>query len=97
MPYIFIWGSYTLKGLNFTRITNGTLEKYWGTRKGGISKHYPSMYVSKTTELMIGQCTRSKVTHTNKRNHVQLDEAVNHLDEQNASEALKKEQFLRSL
>ena len=55
------------------------------------------MYVSKTTELMIGQCTRSKVTHTNKRNHVQLDEAVNHLDEQNASEALKKEQFLRSL
>lgn len=38
MPYIFIWGSYSLVNMGITGITNGTIESYWGTRKGGRVK-----------------------------------------------------------
>ena len=59
MPYIFIWGAFTFQGLGITSITNGAIKKQWGTRKGGVSKNYPHKYASLTTEIMIGQCTRS--------------------------------------
>ena len=36
MPYIGLWGSYPLRDLGVTRITNGTIEKYWATRKSYI-------------------------------------------------------------
>ena len=56
LPYIFIWAGYSLKGLGITSITNGCIEKQWGTRKGGVNKSYPHRYASITTEIMMGQC-----------------------------------------
>jgi len=55
MPYIFIWGSFALKGLDISRITNGTIEKYWATRKGFVtSAKLPADYLISVPDILIG-------------------------------------------
>ena len=36
MPYVFIWASFTLKGMEITRLTNEIIESYNKFRKGLI-------------------------------------------------------------
>jgi len=52
---IFIWGSFALKGLDISRITNGTIEKYWATRKGFVtSAKLPADYLISVPDILIG-------------------------------------------
>ena len=42
--------------MDISRITNGTMEKMWGTRKGYIpSPIDPHSYLIKVTDLIMGQ------------------------------------------
>jgi hypothetical protein len=56
LPYIFLWGSYSLQDMSISRITNGTQEKNWGTRKAYIPHPVdPATYLVKATDLLMGQ------------------------------------------
>ena len=48
MPYCFIWCGLVLKGLNVSRVNNGSLEKYIGHKKSKIKSLEPAEYVNYT-------------------------------------------------
>ena len=60
MPYIFIWSGYVYRGLDFTRLTQGTIEKYIGTRKKLIKEPLvPARYVNATAKVVLAGCASS--------------------------------------
>ena len=61
MPYCFLWSGFVLRDLSteepITRITNGAIEKHFGTLKGRGSYHLdlaPAQYVTSTYKLVSG-------------------------------------------
>jgi hypothetical protein len=61
MPYCFLWSGFVLRDLlteePITRITNGAIEKHFGTLKGRGSYHLdlaPAQYVTSTSKLVSG-------------------------------------------
>ena len=48
MPYCFLWSGLVLKGLNISRVNNGSLEKYIGHKKSKLKSLEPSDYVNQT-------------------------------------------------
>lgn len=60
MPYIFIWASFTLRDTKFTepitRITNGTIERHFRTKKKQCPRpQYPGQYVNSIIKSTLGQ------------------------------------------
>lgn len=59
LPYCFIWAGFVFKGLrNTTRVTNGSIEKFFATKKSVIKKAVlPHVYVNTTFDTTIGYTT----------------------------------------
>ncbi|CAF1024447.1 unnamed protein product [Brachionus calyciflorus] len=57
MPYCFIWASFSLRGLSFSRITNGIVEKYNQFTKKGVPKNIlPHRYLLDVSDVIKGNC-----------------------------------------
>jgi len=55
MPYCFIWASFSLRGLSFSRITNGIVEKYNQFTKKGVPKNIlPHRYLIDVSDVIKG-------------------------------------------
>ncbi|CAF1049503.1 unnamed protein product [Brachionus calyciflorus] len=62
LPYAFIWSGFVYRVVNtrnnkeISRLINGTIEKFFGTRKNFIkSPELPASYVNKTVTIALGQ------------------------------------------
>ncbi|CAF1060058.1 unnamed protein product, partial [Brachionus calyciflorus] len=65
LPYAFIWSGFVFRNLvteeTITRLTNGTIEKYFATRKKLVKNcKEPAFYVNRTIRDAFGQALRSK-------------------------------------
>ena len=59
LPYCAIWASFVFQGLERSRITNGSIEKYFSTRKKLVPEPLlPDRYVTKTLDQAKGQAMR---------------------------------------
>ncbi len=91
MPYIFIWGSFALKGLDISRITNGTIEKYWATRKGFVtSAKLPADYLISVTDILIGQTNKLLLSSAKANDSSDEDEKSDEKNEEKASNSSDK-------
>ena len=61
LPYIGLWASFTLRDMPFaehtTHITNGTVERWFGSRKRLIGHHpkSPNEYIELTYQMTLGK------------------------------------------
>ena len=70
MPYIFIWAGYVFRGLDtkdkygqtITHITQGSIEKHFGTTKisNGHTGLYPAEYATTCVSTIITSCKTVK-------------------------------------
>ncbi len=61
MPYIFVWSGFVYRGMNITRLTQGTIEKYFGTRKNLIKNAMvPARYINATLKIVLANCLQGK-------------------------------------
>lgn len=79
MPYCFIWASFALRNVDtrWTRWTNGTVEKFIGTRKNkekSFLKQSPAKYATDTYPLAKGNCIDFILRPTKSEKRKQNDE-----------------------
>ena len=83
MPYCFIWSGFVLKGLNISRISNGSIEEYIGHKKSKISSPLlPAEFVNFTFKSTQGKAIefidlKSKLSDTCDNNSDVDDELEN--------------------
>jgi hypothetical protein len=54
MPYVFIWSGYVYREMDVTRLTQGTVEKNFGTRKNLINcAMLPVRYINATMKILL--------------------------------------------
>lgn len=82
MPYCFIWASFVLRNadLTATRWTNGTIEKFIGTRKNkekSFLKQLPAKYAIDSYPLAKGGCIDFVLRTTKSEKRKQNDDVKN--------------------
>ncbi|CAF0770138.1 unnamed protein product [Brachionus calyciflorus] len=59
LPYAFVWSGFVFRNLNISRLTNGTIEKFFATRKNLVkSSVQPGVYINLTSDVALGQALR---------------------------------------
>ena len=59
MPYIFIWSGFVLQmdGANITRLSQGVIEKHFGTKRWEIPKPIvPARYILSSIKTALADC-----------------------------------------
>ena len=82
LPYCFSWAGFVFKGLgNTTRITNGSIEKFFSTKKSVIDKAMqPHRYVTNTFDTTIGYTVKFKQFNETKKETVAKKKEVEPID-----------------
>lgn len=84
MPYSFLWSGFVLRDTGLTRLTNGALETYNGTRKRKVTKNrLPHHYLTKnfttfqghTMEYLnnLAKSKKNNANESNKRKQLEKD------------------------
>ncbi|CAF1106873.1 unnamed protein product [Brachionus calyciflorus] len=104
MPYCFIWTSFSMNNLSFSRMTNGRIEKYNLFAKRNVPKKIrPHRYLNSVSQTIKGHCIdfmskikqKSKTTrciktpYTKNNSVIEMDDS-DYVDQNNAVESWNK-------